>query len=71
MGVNQRVHQGAAQSQKFMTTNMATVEEVLIMYFLHKSEKYGGSMAVIVSKAIKFIGIGGQRILSTAADERN
>ena len=34
MDVNQYIHQGAAQSQKFMTTNMATTEEILIMYII-------------------------------------
>ena len=37
MDVNQYIHQGAAQSQTFMTTinsktNMATVEEIMIMF---------------------------------------
>jgi len=44
MDVNQYIHQEAAQRQKFMTTtnsktNMATVEEILIMYLLHKRQK--------------------------------
>ena len=43
MDVNKYIHQGAAQSQKFMTTtnsktNMATVEEILIMFLLHKRQ---------------------------------
>ena len=43
MDVNKYIHQGAVQSQKFMTTtssktNMATVE-ILIMYLLHKRQK--------------------------------
>ena len=44
MDVNRYIHQGAAQSQTFMTTtnsktNMATVEEILIMFLLHKRQK--------------------------------
>ena len=44
MDVNQYIHQEAAQRQKFMTTtnsktNMAPVEEILILCLLHKRQK--------------------------------
>ena len=55
---SQYIHQGAAQSQKFMTTtnsktNMATVEEILIMFLLHKRQKRNPWFPVVLLRLVR------------------